>query len=404
MLCPRLPPPVPLRLSERQRQGLLLLVGLVLGVTYALMLRIYFPAHDMRGPAGTVVGQDFLVFWAAARVALTGSVAILPQIDQLNAFLQSVTWPDLPWNNWSYPPHMLLALTPLGLLSYPAALVVWTLGGMLCLLAALNLIVPARQWPRWFIAALLLSPPVVINVLGGQNGLWTATLALLVLHWAKPRPWLAGMALAFLSMKPHMALIVGLALLMGRYWRSVIWAAPFTAILIFLSFAFYGLQAWHDFFFILVPHQTSMLWGPVHRIYMGMMTSPLVTLRVLGASDHAALGAQIVISLLTLGWMGWALRQASDTPQRALILAVAAPLTLPYYFSYDLCMLSAALVLAWLEREPPPARYALRLLATLAAMASVCLSTLGGTSWPAVPMLLIMAIALHTIYLRQSSQ
>ncbi|HEV2334452.1 MAG TPA: glycosyltransferase 87 family protein, partial [Stellaceae bacterium] len=80
-------------------------------------------------PRGKPIGYDFMAFWSAARLALAGRPETAfdgPTI----AAVQHAAVPFLPniWFPWHYPPVFLLAVVPLGLLPYPAALVVFVLG------------------------------------------------------------------------------------------------------------------------------------------------------------------------------------------------------------------------------------------------------------------------------------
>jgi len=114
---------------------------------------------------GKPVGADFLQYWAASQMALTGEAPAVYDPEKLYAGERQVTGVFFPLP-WHYPPTFLLLVLPLSLLPYLASLCTWlgvTLSGYL---AVLRRIAPH---PAAFWLALAF-PGAFQNLIHGQNG------------------------------------------------------------------------------------------------------------------------------------------------------------------------------------------------------------------------------------------
>ena len=109
---------------------------------------------------------------------------------------------------WHYPPTFLLAVLPFGLLAYPAAL------------AAFTSAEPALWYGAWCAGSRAdrraldrraAAPAGLINLLDGQNGFLTASLAGFALLCCAA-PGLAGVLIGLVAIKPHLAVLFPLAL------------------------------------------------------------------------------------------------------------------------------------------------------------------------------------------------
>ena len=74
--------------------------------------------------------------------------------------------------------------------------------------ARLKLAMPGRG----VLLLALASPAVLINAVGGQNGTWTAALLGGGLSLLERRPYLAGGLFGMMIYKPHLALLLPVAL------------------------------------------------------------------------------------------------------------------------------------------------------------------------------------------------
>src|SRR5258708_19003063 len=119
-------------------------------------------------------------------------------------------------------PPLAWLVTPLLVLPVVAALVVWTL----LLLAALTwtwyLLAPGTRFARAAHLALLLGVfPVAFGIMVGQPGAWVAA-AVATAWWLMrhDRPVWAGVVLSLIVLKPQLAFLVPLCLLVSRHART----------------------------------------------------------------------------------------------------------------------------------------------------------------------------------------
>ncbi|HLJ71848.1 MAG TPA: glycosyltransferase 87 family protein, partial [Roseiarcus sp.] len=147
------------------------------------------PFTERRTWSGGVVGNDFLAFYSAARLAWghAADAYNLPRPFAAEA-AASGTGMRLPF---TYPPLFLLYAAPLAAAPYLPALYAW----IVATTAPFALV--ARRLSGLATLLVALSPPVIQNAIDGQNGALTASLfagGLLLL--TRGRPVLAGIAFA----------------------------------------------------------------------------------------------------------------------------------------------------------------------------------------------------------------
>src|SRR5690606_31716928 len=124
------------------------------------------------------------------------------------------------------------------------AMVLWNAAGISLYLAAIRLI--SGGWGLTMAA--LAWPAVLWNTVVGQTGFLTAALLGAGAALVERRPALAGILFGLLTYKPQFGLLIPIALIAGRKWRVVIWAALTTAALTGLSLGLFGVSIWTDFF------------------------------------------------------------------------------------------------------------------------------------------------------------
>jgi len=294
-------------------------------------------------PRGKPIGYDFMAFWSAARLALAGHPETAfdgPTI----AAVQHAAVPFLPniWFPWHYPPIFLLAVAPLGLLPYPAALVLFVLGSAALWALLVGEVLPDRR--AWIVAAA--TPAGLITLVDGQNAFLTAALAGFALLWLDRRPVAAGILVGFLAIKPHLAILFPLALLAEGRWRSIASAAATVMALSAASLVAFGWASWATFFHHLAISEAMADQGAVP---WGTMPSPLVFALSFGVSVRVAGVLQGAVALFAAAcvWRTWRNRDASFEA-KAATLAAASLLVSPYLFYYDLTW--ATLAIAWLAQ------------------------------------------------------
>ena len=364
------------QLTARWLPLLLSLLGLPLAL---VLVRRAWPDADLyiRSPDGSLeayLGIDFVNFWTGARLALTGDVHALFDIAAYQVTLKSLFGPGFPYFNWSYPPHLLLLLWPLGLLPYLAALVAWT-GTTLTayLAAALPWRATDRRWPM--LAALLLAPSTIVNISSGQNGFLTAALLVGGMRQLERNPVFAGVLFGCLTTKPHLGLVLPPILLALGAWRAIAAARSPPARSSGRSVLAYGVQAWQAF--MAAPYQAALLTG-MGGSYRNMMPTVYHSGVALGLGSTAALALQAAVGLAAVGVATWIVRRRRDPVLWTLAAASAGLLASPYALYYDLTALTAALALYLANRPlPTPGTTALAALAWSAAPLTLLLNLCG---------------------------
>ena len=297
--------------------------------------------------------QDFSNYWQAAKLTLLGAQQALFEPAQYLAYLQAEFGQGAQPLAWSYPPHFLLFLWPLGFLSYGVALATFMLLTFALFVTAI--VVFHRKFARdanLKVTALALLPYVLITTFATQNGFLTAAVTLLALTYMNDRPVLAGLALAVLTVKPQLGFLFPLVVLLDRNWALLRWASLFTLVLVALSAILFGLTTWHDYFVNIIPNQKVVMDTWIGTFLLIMPTT-FGSLRVLGFEPGLALALHCAVATLAAVATWWLLRNVRDPLRRAFVLLAGTLLISPYAFNYDmgaLCV-TAALV-AQTSRAP----------------------------------------------------
>lgn len=311
----------------------------IFAVVYIVWLGMSLP--NLVDRHGKPFGYDFMAYWSAARLALTGRPEGAYD-ERLIGAVQHLVVPSAPGIifPWHYPPTFLLPVAPLGLLPYAAALALFVIGTAALWGLLVRRVLPDRR--AWIVAAA--APAGLINLLDGQNAFLTAALAGFALLWLERRPTAAGVLIGLLAIKPHLAILFPLALLAEGRWRSIAAAAVTVVGLVLASLAAFGWETWAAFLHHLPVSEAMATLGAVP---WGTMPSPYVFALALGVPVMAAAGLQAAVALFAAFcvWRAWRHKAAAFEAKAATLLA-ASLLVSPYLFYYDLTW--AALAVAWL--------------------------------------------------------
>jgi hypothetical protein len=280
---------------------------------------------------------DFYVYYLAARLGRAhGWAAVYDPAVFLPPVTTAIGKP-LPYLN---PPELAWLVTPLSYLPYTLAGWIWT--GLLAAAFGLTwyLVAPGRGPVRLVhgigTAALL---PVFVGILFGQVSL--LVVAAVASSWwllTRGRPWLAGLALSALILKPQMAFLVPLALLLSGYWRVVLAWLAVSVPLGLVTLMATGTAVFHHITQSL--HAVSGVPGPIQSSLLRQLPFPL-----------AVIG--IVLVLAGSGLILWRGRGSGPSLSIAVGL-ISSMLVSPYINFYDL----SALVLAgWLILRSNPPRW-----------------------------------------------
>jgi hypothetical protein len=299
----------------------------------------YFIASDTIH-RGQVLGRDFLQFWGASVLIGDGRFAELYDFETLNLFLDNLVEGDLATHGFFYPPHGLFLIWPLSWLPYVWSYALWSVGTLVAYLFAIGL----PDWSRKRIFYALLAPATLLVIELGQNGLLSAALFLGGMRLLDRRPVLAGILIGLLSFKPHLGLLIPFALLAGRYWITFATASLTVAAMVGWSLAVGGIGLWSAYL-----GQDAMT-AAVAFLERGtgattsMMQSPFNAVHLLGLEASSAYVVQAIFAVLALGSVIWSFYRGADRTLQTATLATAIFLFSPYLLSYDMAILSGALI------------------------------------------------------------
>jgi hypothetical protein len=241
-----------------------------------------------------------------------------------------------------YPPSFLLIVWPLGELPgwlACAALVAFSLP--LYLWATVG-----RDWRSPALIAALAAPTTAIAVVSGQSGLFAAALLVGGLRLAAPYPVAAGMLFGLLTYKPQLGLLVPVALVAARLWRTLTAAGVTAILLIALTSLLFGGAIWPSWA-ALLPAFSRQFTAESSQI-IHLMPTILVALLQLGAPPAAAQLAQWGGTAGTAAIV-WILFRSGPTQLAGAGLLVASLLATPYAFVYDMPGIATAVI--WLAAE-----------------------------------------------------
>jgi hypothetical protein len=285
---------------------------------------------------------DYVSFYAAGELANQGrpQAAYDPAVHLRTE--EAATEPGIGYQYFFNPPTYLLIMSPLARLPYIVSFLL-----MQGLTLALWLWLGTRVAGGGGAATLaLLSVPSVWWVLGlGQNSFLSAGLMATGLLLLPARPILAGIAFGALCYKPHLALMVPVALLAAREWRAIAAAGLTVAVATVATLALYGLSTW-DAFFAMARRSVG---GAIDngRVLFAGRVDPTGAAQLLGLPAHDARlvwATCLVTAVIIVAWL-W---RRAGREARSAGLAASVLIAAPFGLMYDLVMVSLAA--AWLVR------------------------------------------------------
>ncbi len=306
-----------------------------------LLVSVYWLLASRNGldPLGKPLGADFITYWAASWLGLYGDAVDAYELLRIHAVEQMVA-PGAPLFAWLYPPTYLLMILPLALLPYTAAWLAFMTATLLPFWLLMRCLLTGRRGCLLLVVAF---PGFWINLLHGQNAGLTTALAGGALLLMRSRPWLAGLLVALLSVKPHMVALFPLAFLLAGAWRAMFSAALCALVLIAVSILAFGLPtwlAWQEGLQIAraLNEDGALPWAKMPTVFAALrMLDVPVALAYAGQLLSAGAAALLMIVI-------W--RRTSELALRGSAFVLATLLISPHFFDYDLLWL--ALPLAWL--------------------------------------------------------
>ena len=262
----------------------------------------------------------------------------------------------------AYPPFYYMLLSPLAMIPYAAASIVWLT--MLCAVAGFTAYGFSRFYPpaqthsgKCLIACFAFYPLLMSLNMAHKSVvlllIFTATYLLLYHR----RPFLAGVTFGCIAFKPHLAIVVGLAMLIKRQWRFVGGSMFSLAILLLLS-AVAGLDLCRDYFW------QCLSLGDYSQTGGYLLTeSHNLTGAIALSLGHSTLATVlgVILSIASVWLLSVTLRGPRDFRSRRFALQFSALILVtvllsPHFYIYDLAILLlplALLLLVVIEGKAP---------------------------------------------------
>lgn len=310
-------------------------------ILFYLALAAGYLAAVRQGGEG-LFGGDFLGFWSASWMELHRPYAALYDNDALIAVQAMIVPAGGGYFCWLYPPTAGLLVLPLALMPYGVSFFLWIGVQLAAALAVLRRIVGHRQaLPAAFAFA-----PLAVNLFVGQNGLFSAAVLGGGLLLLPGRPLLAGLLLSALCIKPHLGLLIPVALIAARQWWGLTGGLLGGLLFGGASLLLAGLDGWaafiaHGGYARAVLESGAVSWGKMASVY--------ATLRSFGAPNGTAWAGQGLVLLATAGLVARVWSSDCRYALKAAMLAAAVPLATPFVLTYDL--LPLGLAVAWIAAD-----------------------------------------------------
>ncbi|MCB1331845.1 MAG: DUF2029 domain-containing protein [Maritimibacter sp.] len=286
---------------------------------------------------------DFVAFYAAADLTAQGGVAAI--YDMSVMVPQQIGYGVLPedygWLPYSYPPPYMFAIFWLPVLPFHLAATLFVAASFALFFVAVRPLLADRD----DLIVLLAAPVVWVNAWHGQNAFLTVALAVFACRWLMVRQVRAGLALAVLTVKPHLGLLWPVVLLMKGRWVAIGVALAGALALAGAALALYGAQAWHAFVAQgLAGIHANLVSGDLP---IAMVSSPYAWLLLLGVPDPVAMAVHLGAALIAFGVLIQLLRIGTPYRFAMAYLFTATLFVTPHNFPYDWMFVLIGLLIVW---------------------------------------------------------
>lgn len=322
--------------------GRLRLYSRVALLCYALYFGIWtFRACVLDVPGVFDPGADFVVFWSAAKLALTHG-AVAPYDYAMLREVEVATVPEIALGYgvlpWVYPPTFLLFVLAFGLLPYGFATFLFLAGGAGWYVHALCRTLPRQAW-----LAGVAFPGIAVVLASGQNALWLAGCAGMALACLRSRPVLAGVLLGLVTVKPHLAIVFPVALLCSRNWRALGAMAATAVVLLLAALLAFGPDA-----FVAFLRNAGRMTAELQTGAMLLERMPTVfaAVKMLSGSLRWSYALHAMVATAALAAVVYAWTWPCSFALRVAVVVCAGLLVPAYLYDYDLAFLGFAI--AWL--------------------------------------------------------
>ena len=323
----------------------LVLIGWLLAAGFAVSyawgdLSIALYDERWRVAGNTKLGRDFVNVFTAGHLMWNGELHSVYDVVAYRDY-QAVLFDGAVRNhNYSYAPISFFYVWLFALMPYGLSYFLWIgLTGAAFYLAARPYLNEAGL-PGWLA---LVMPAAVANIWAGHYGFLIGALWLGAWRLLETRPRLAGILIGLMIVKPHLAVLMPIALARRGAWTPFLYAALTVAILILSAGLAFGWQLWATYLTDTASLQASMV-DNVDEFFFDMMPTVIPAALLGGAGMTGATIIQVGCALAAVAalliWM------PRDPMRAGLATGCATFLVLPYAFNYDLTVVGVAALVA----------------------------------------------------------
>jgi hypothetical protein len=325
-------------------------------------------------------GRDFVILWTGGQFVHDGAVSAIYDFHAFQAKLASLFGPLDPMG-YPYPPVTFPIAFTFGLLPYWLAQPLWfALTGALFIYAC-RPFWTSPMGPRWLA---VLTPAALMNIWAGHYGFLHGALFLLGWSHVEKRPRVAGIFFGLMLIKPHIAVLVPIALALRRQWTAILSAAVTVVALIGLTSLVYGWETWRDYLANMIAPQVGLI-GAKNGFFTFMSTSTMQAVLRMTDNQALALAAHLTVVFVSLAALVAAARRNPPLADLALFTATLTFLVLPYGFNYDLTVVMVGALALISRRDLPLGR---RLLAAVGFLAPTVGMLVSGERIAIMPLML----------------
>ena len=294
------------------------------------------------------LGIDFLPMWAAAHEAFIHPKKVYDFV-ALTHFEQPLLAHFRGLRPFVYPPTALLAFAPLGFAPFAAANALWTIAGVVVILATMATRVKS---PRVLVLlAMAVSPASVLVMVTGQVTFVIAAAVVVALLCLKTRPILAGVLLGLAAViKPQSLVLLPVALIAVGAWRTLATVAITGLIAAVAATVAFGVNVWFEWLAAMPRFEHFVMGAP--GLQRGMITPTALGISM--GLDPGGLATWRLLFGIGGAVMAWRVFRRTDDPARRLTALLGGSLFItPYAMHYDAALLAPAAALMLTHRSRP---------------------------------------------------
>ncbi|MDG1874768.1 MAG: glycosyltransferase family 87 protein [Mariniblastus sp.] len=321
------------------------------------------------GVRASPMGGDFLQEWVGAYVARSADRDKLYDLNHIKAVqhdqrVVGFSWPEKDYFPMVYPPFYYQLLRPMTVMDYCFAMKVWLFLSGLSVSFSFWLLFrfyrPSRKWLGVGGVAAMLFVPLIICLIMGQK----STFLLLILTgtfvlFYNERPFWSGLVFGLIAFKPHLGVVIGIAMLLKGRWRFAAGALTTVVAMVGVSF-FVSPQLWYDYLKIVggmgdyvetggyLLADSHGMWGAV-QLTFSQFNMPDWFIKLI------ALMASLVVTILL-----WRVIRGPSNPigeESFAAMVLATVMLSPHFYTYDLTILLLPMLLmatSMSRRKPVP--------------------------------------------------